>query len=254
MESVYIAHPLSLGDYFVCNSLVIDQLRRHQEIHLPVAPQFLDTVKCLYSDHNNIRIIPYLGDLVEQNYIHNLQLPVVYWRVTPETVKFHFHEDLHAVAIAINYDRQLYEQLDCSFSKRYTNFQLPEQIPNSQDLFNKLNPTNEPYVLWHKYTSKHVGGLPIGLHGWRLAAGLPDKKIIEVELGQTTNMLDYMKLIERADEIHCVHSSFYQLVDSVCNKTQAQLFYHDYRRDIINQINCAWNNHKWIRVEYLVKI
>lgn len=254
MESIYIAHPLSLGDYFVCNALVLDQIDNYQQIHLPVVPQFMDTVKSLYQDHMTIRIVPYLGDLAEQDYIQANNLPILDWRFSPQTCNMVLPGDGERVSIAVNYDRQIYEQNDCSFKKRYSGFRLPEHIPHSQDLFNKLNPTQEPYVLWHKYTSKHVGGMPIGLPGWRLAAGLPDKKIINVELGQTTNMLDYMKLIINADEIHCVHSSFYQLVDSVCNQTQAHLFYHDYRKDTINQINCRWNNQRWIRVEYLIKI
>jgi hypothetical protein len=34
------------------------------------------------------------------------------------------------------------------------------------------------------------------------------------------------------------------------DKTHAQLFYHDCRKDTINQINCCWNNHRWNRVDY----
>jgi hypothetical protein len=254
METAYIAHPLSLGDYFVCNALVIDQVTQYQTIHLPVVPQFMETVKCLYGDHGNIKIVPYLGNLVEQNYIATHKLSVLDWRPPTQPISLQLHGESSASLIDINYDRQIYENLGCCFNKRYQGFQLPASIPLSDHLYTKLNPDDQPYVLWHKYTSKHVGGIPIPLEQWRPSAGLPEKKIINVELGQTTNMLDYVKLIINADEIHCVHSSFYQLVDSLGNKPHAQLFYHDYRKDTINQINCRWNNHRWNRVDYGGKI
>lgn len=254
MEKIYIAHPLSLGDYFVCNALVRDRAIAQEVIYLPVVPQFMNTVKCLYQDHDNIIVIPYLGEFVEQQYIQENNLTLVDWRLDPAMTLVKLEDGGESVSIAINYDRQLYEHLGYGFHQRYQGFCLPTVLDNSDTLYTQLNPDNQPYVLWHKYTSKHVGGMPIPLEQWRVAASLPEKKIINVELGQTTNLLDYVTLIRNADEIHCVHSSFYQLVDSLWDKTHAQLFYHDYREDIMNQINCRWNNHRWIRVSYPGKI
>jgi hypothetical protein len=63
-----------------------------------------------------------------------------------------------------------------------------------------------------------------------------------------------MKLIENAKEIHCVNSSFFCLVDSVCKKIKADLFYHDIRMNNITQTNCwATGGNRWLVVDYPFK-
>ena len=254
MEKIYLVCPMSLGDYFVCNALVLNWARQSHEVHIPVVPQFMATISSLYSDHTNIKIVPFLGNEIEDQYIKEHQLHVINFRTIFELVKLPLAGSSDPVDVPVHWDRQIYEYFDVPFSKRYLNFQMPQSLPNSLPLMHKLNPDGTPYVLWHKHTSKHVGGMGIDLVTWRPAAGLPDKKIIEVELGNSPNLLDYWDLIQNADEIHCVPSSFHQLVDSVSAQLKATLFYHDLRRDTINQINSRWNGAKWNRVEYGVKI
>lgn len=254
MEKIYLGCPLSLGDYFVCNSLVLTWCQQATQVHIPVVPQFIPTVAALYQDHANVIITPFLGNQIEDQYIQENQLHPINLREILQYVKIPLHGSSEIIQVPVNKGRQIYEYFDIPYSSRYLNFQLPQNIPNSLPLMHKLNPHNEPYVLFHKHTNKHVGGLPIDLSSWRPAANLPDKKIIEVELGHTANLLDYWELIQHADEIHCVPSSFYHLVDSVANKISAMLFYHNYRNDIVNQINTRWNGSKWHNVEYIVKI
>lgn len=254
LENIYLVCPLSLGDYFVCNAIVLDIARKAHSVHIPAPPQFLATLRCLYSDVPNVTLLPYLGQDNENSYVTTHNLSVINFRTVFENITIPIAGSAEPVSVPVNWDRQIYEYFDMPFSKRYREFHLPKIIPNSTNLMDRLNPENEPYVMWHKHTSKHVGGMPIDLESWRPSAGLPDKKIIEVELGHTPNLLDYVDLIKGADEIHCVPSSFFCLVDSMSNQLSATLFYHDYRRDTINQINSRWNGGKWHRVEYGVKL
>ena len=54
-------------------------------------------------------------------------------------------------------------------------------------------------------------------------------------------MLDYLDMIYFADEIHCIDSSFFHLVDSIPN-LNASLFFHDVRKNITNfQKTKKWN-------------
>lgn len=251
MENIYLVCPLNLGDYFVCNAIVRHYLRLSQMVTLPVVPQYMETIKCLYADHDNCKVIPYLGQECEAEYIHNHNLHVVNFRTIFEVNQLPLKGAPNYTPVPINWHRQIYEHFDWCYSRRYQDFQLPMHIANARTLYDKLNPHDEPYVLFHKYTSHHVGGIQIPLAAWRPSAGLDVSfKIIEVEIGHTVNMLDYVELITHAKEIHVVPSSFHCLVDSMTNQTQAELFYHDVRLNTIMQVNHKWNMHRWHIVNY----
>lgn len=250
MENVYLVCPLGLGDYFVCNALVRHYLLLAHKVFLPVVPHYTDTVSCLYSDFSNIVVVPYLGLQQEQEFIKQNNLTVINFRTIFENLNIKFSGAAGEKSVPIHWDRQMYEHFDWCFSKRYSQFRLPSNIPNSASLKAKLAPTT-PYVLFHKYSSNHVGGFEIDLANWRPAAGLdPSLSIVEVSLGHTANLLDYVDLIKNAAEIHVVASSFFCLVDSLFDQTNAHLFFHDIRADAVLQVNSRWNNHRWHMVYY----
>jgi hypothetical protein len=100
----------------------------------------------------------------------------------------------------------------------------------------------------HRQTGDHPKGLPINVSGFRHANGFPEIKIIDIVPEITNNMMQYVKLIQNAQEIHCVPSSFHCLVDSM--PTSAKLFFHDIREKTAMAVNSSWNNEKWNMVNY----
>lgn len=250
LENLYVACPLGLGDFFVCNSLIRDWANLAQELYLPVPQQSLPTVKCLYSEVPNVKPILFPGLDHERDFIAKHNLSVINFRTIFETTPIWYAGNPTWDTIAVYWDRQIYEFWDVPFSSRYRNFQLPKVIPGAEPLRLKLNPYNEPFVLWHPSAGDRPSGFDIDLVQWRRANGLPDKKIISIEPGHTDNMLDYIKLIQQADEIHVVGSSFHCLVDSICSELKADLFYHDVRKTTVMQINSRWNNYRWNPVRY----
>jgi hypothetical protein len=154
------------------------------------------------------------------------------------------------VDVPVNWDRQIYEYFDVPFSRRYKDFQLPKHVPHTQELFEKLNPHNQPFVLWHRHSHTQLHNPHVDLAAWRVHIGASEKLIIEVQTGHTMNMLEYMKLIEQADEIHCIPSAFHCLVDSVLPRVKAELFFHDLRAHTLMQVNCKWNSWRWHTVYY----
>lgn len=254
-ENLYLVCPLSLGDYFVCNALVRDFAELAHSVTMPVLPQFLATVGCLYQDCSNVRLVPYLGKEEEQNFIKTNNLSVVNFRTIFENSEIWFNGDTAPATVPVYWDRQLYEHFDMPFSRRYRDFRLPTNIHGAQELYNRLNPQQEPFVLWHRRGSNSPGGVEIDLASWRPSAGLdPNLKIIEVDLGHTPNLLDYVLLIERASEIHVIPSSMHCLVDSISTKISAILFYHDIRKNTLMQPNCRWNQWRWNVVKYPHKV
>lgn len=255
MERVYLVCPLNLGDYFVCFSIVRHFAAQCHRLYLPVVPHFMSTVQCLFDDFDNIETVPYLGKDIESEFIKKHQLHVVNFRTVFETTQIPFSGYSQSSSVAIWWDRQIYEHFDMTYSRRYQDFSLPSHISGAQELYQKLNPDDQPFVLWHRRASNHVGGIDIDLAGWRPSVGLdPSLKIIEVEPGHSPNLLAYIELIKRASEIHVVGSSFHCLVDSITSSIDASLFYHDIRKDTLTQINSRWNNYRWHVVEYGFKV
>ena len=253
-EKVYLISPLYLGDAFVINALVRSWAEQCQEVHVPTLPQYVATVACLYSEMSNVKVVPYLGLEHEQSYIKQHDLDVINFRTLYEMHKLpikHHPEPMH---VPVNWDRQIYEYFDVPFSRRYKDFQLPVHIPNSQSLYDTLNPHHGPYVLWHGDSHTLTHSPQIDLAEWRRSIGLTERKIIQVVTGHTANLLDYVTLIEHAEEIHCIPSSFHCLVDSMVHRTKAELFFHDVKVSTIMQVNCRWNAWRWHSVYYDHKI
>lgn len=234
---------MDLGDYFVHSGVVNYYADRCQQLHLPVTYKSYDTITCLYSEHPNI-ITVRLRPEEEQEYVdmHKLSRVVVEWEMIFRFVNGHY--------TALLWDEQIYTHFELPFSLRYTNFRLPKNLPGSDALFEKLY-TGRPYILVHTGTGQHPNGLPVNIENFRLANNLPqDVDIIEIIPSRTSNMLDYVKLIENAAEIHCVNSSFYCLVDGMYHRTRGTLFFHDIRASSIVRVNSEWNNRCWKIVYY----
>jgi hypothetical protein len=254
MEKVYLVSPLYLGDAFVINALVHKWAQEAHEVHVPTLPQYVHTLQCLYADQANIRVVPYLGKEREAEYIQKYQLHVINFRTLYHMHKLPIKHHDAPVEVPVNWDRQIYEYFDVPFSHRYTQFRLPTHIPDTQKVFDELNPDHAPYVLWHGESDTQVHRTQIDLTAWRRHIGAPDRRIITIKPGVTVNLLSYMKLIEHAEEIHCIPSSMQCLVDSVWSRTQAQLFFHDVRATTIMQVNSRWNQNRWHVVYYDHKI
>jgi hypothetical protein len=67
-------------------------------------------------------------------------------------------------------------------------------------------------------------------------------------------MLQYKKLIENAAEIHCVASSFFNLVDSMIFDLKGVPIFHDIRRNSLMKVNSRWNEYKWQVVTYGIRV
>tara|TARA_B100002019_G_scaffold273810_1_gene270212 strand:- start:1170 stop:1952 length:783 start_codon:yes stop_codon:yes gene_type:complete len=256
IENLVFHHHTSLGDHFICNGIVhIYAEQLCDVLHLPCHHRYLETIECLYQDFDNIVVHPFNDDwaTLEQEmfpWAQEKNWPVT--RIGFEKVYYRQlkRENTPPEFFAVNFDRQFYEEANILFKERYDRFTLPKEIPGSQDVYEKLSGGKE-YIIVHKNSSAE-GDYPIDLWSWRKEND-QGVKIVEIALGQTTNMLAYMKLIENAKEIHCVNSSFYCLVDSVAKHIKPNLFYHDIRMNNITQTNCAANNNRWTVINYPFK-
>jgi hypothetical protein len=233
----------SLGDCFVFSGAVHYYADKTNELHLSVSPKFFETIKCLYQDYENIKLIPVTSNEEEGEYIklnglsRLLSVPL-------------YSNTLGGVTYHPLFDLQLYSNLELSYRVRYENFRLPKHVNGAEELYQRLVSNNEPYILLHRYTGEHPEGIPISVEDFRYANGQPPIKIISVEPSITDNMMQYIDLIMNAEEIHVVPSSFFCLVDGIKTNLKTKLFYHDVRAKACVLVNSQWNNYKWNIINY----
>jgi hypothetical protein len=250
MRRVYLVSNLYLGDAFVINALVRNIAQTSDELWLPTLPQYVETVSCLYQDLPQVKVVPYVDHQHERELIQQHQLAEINFRTIFEITRMPIKGWSQSVEVPVHWDRQIYEYFDVPFSRRYKDTVLPTCTPGAHMLCHKLNPENQPFALWHRLAAQASLPAQIDLAAWRIAAGLPPLKIIEVEPGHTSNFLDWMGLIKQADEIHVIPSSLHCLTDSMATQIKADLFYHDVKAHTVMQPNCRWNMWRWNQVHY----
>jgi hypothetical protein len=246
-DRLFFIGPLGLGDNFVHSGIVHYFGDRCIELHVPVWPAHFETITTLYQDHPHIKVVPLKHyDLGENQYVYENRLS----RILPTDL---IRTTASGVTMAPLWDVQIYANYEIPFTMRYDNFRLPKLIPEAAELYDALT-GDEPYVLVHRRSGKWPAGMPVNIQEFRKHSNLPDIKIIEVFEGITNNMMHYVKLIENAQEIHCIPSSFHCLVDSMNHRTNARLFFHDIRDDVLMKVNSISNQHRWIIVNYPTKL
>ena len=209
MNEIIVYHHLGLGDHFICNGLV-NKLSETYFIHLICKNGNFDTIFNLYSENVNVKVIGIDNedsDIVKYSKSSNLNI-----------LKIGFQNFCNAT-----FDESFYKQFGYDLILRYNNFKLPKV---SEWLYDKLI-TSREYCLISDQCSEGTFDLNVN----------NDLNKIHVRPGMTTNLLDYVKLIYHAKEIHCIDSAFYHLVDSV--GTQANLFFHNDRNPASNKIRVS---------------
>jgi hypothetical protein len=116
------------------------------------------------------------------------------------------------------FDEFYYKQHQVPFESRWSLASVPNG-PTADQLFKKLNPNNDPYIL--------VNATQSGNTKYKLKIDNPaQKKIIEV-FPATTNIYDWTTLVLSADEIHTIDTSFVHFVENIyALSSRPGLFYH----------------------------
>ena len=114
-----------------------------------------------------------------------------------------------------HWDEAFYKQFNVSFNQRWDSFYYERNPISEKELYDKLNPNNENFVLIHNTDSTGTD---------RINYDFVSKEYKQIFVEKAETIFDYGFLIAMAKEIHCVDSSFKHLVDSI--PTMGKLFYH----------------------------
>jgi len=225
MKEIYIHHHMGLGDHITCNALVRNIAKNYDKVYLfyKSLPHHLPNLQYMYRD---------MGDKI--SFIGGMD-----WH--DEFVDFYkwTHPGINYVRIGfeylnkslLNFDQAFYEQADIPFQKKFDDFYILRDEEKENQLFNKLNPTKEPYIFVHQ-------DLPRGIKLNLDYIKNKNLKIIEpfskYSKETTANNNDdllfyYMKVIENAEEVHVMESAFKCLIDGFI-KEKENMFFHKYVR------------------------
>lgn len=239
IDKLFVQGGRHLGDQFVLAGIINHFADICGELHYAVSPNHRDTIFSLFRERSNIVLVECSGQLDEENYIRSqggmsrlLHNQTTSWR------------QVNGKTVPVKWDLELYEYYNLPFSMRYTNFRCPTTVPGSIELYNCLS-LGRPYILIHRASSERPNGLPIDYDVVRRSNGLPNwpYEIVEVGAGITSDMMQYLDLIKNAEEIHCIDSSFFCLVDSIYDQVRGKLYMHDLRAlSLYYQYNLSnWN-------------
>jgi hypothetical protein len=226
-KKYYIYHHLGLGDHIIVNGLVRKLVKADSLYFLFCKNHNVSSVEFMFRDLANLEIISVNSDLdvIKLIALNNIQDIIKIGHEFLEPIKGHYN---------CTWDEAFYRQLNIGFEERWNSFYYERDMKAEGGLFDKYNPEKAPYALIHNTDSTGTDRIDYE----KITSSL--KKIY---VSKSNTIFDYGKLIENADEVHCIDSSFKHLVDSI--KTNAKLFYHKYHNVRIplesHQCRKSWN-------------
>jgi len=237
-DKLFFMGPMSLGDSIVANGIVNYYADRCHELHLPINHSFKESLHYLYSESSNIKCVEFPPNpstySLEDEYCNKYKLS----RVLRPPV--YSQPDNADIRLPYLWNHQLYSLLELPYELRYSNFRLPKETEKSKELASSFE---EPFALVHRGTFDNPNGLNFYVSS--------DYKIIDLTAPLSANIFDYVGLIRKAEDIHCVSSAFLWLVDSIVSKQDNKnLYYHDVRKTAIMHVSNPWNDFKWNVVYY----
>lgn len=228
-DSFIIHHHLGLGDSIICNGLVNYLSKKNNKVYLPVKSNLLDKINYLYSDNNDVEIFEIDNESREQDILYFAEKKSV------KILRIGFDN-----IGATSFNLAFYKQIGLPYRYTYKYFNLPEAVDKELELQNHLidyyNVDPKNYSIVHNEYQWPGGTFEL--------KNTDEKNTIFVtrESDIFNNIFYYQKLIQDANTIHCINSSFLHLVERV--KTSAKLYYHHLRKNKMHLSN------RWTYVDY----
>ena len=219
-----IYHHLGLGDHLICNGLVNYLSLNFNTVFLPVKKRNFNNVSYLYKENNKIHLFKVTNEEEDVlNYARKNNLKIL---------KIGFENRKKP-----NSDMQLKLSI---ISKDY--FSFPRDIEKEDALYQHLVEhfgIKDKFALIHSESSQGNADIKIGDEF--------DKIFIRKDMDIFNNIFYYSKLIELAEEIHCIDSSFLHLVDR--SMTTDNLYFHNLKNTFTTGANLKLLKN-WNVIEY----
>ena len=234
MNKYYIHHHLGLGDHLDCNGMIrYIQKQVGKKVCVFSKSNYYSMIEYMYRDTEDIEVVKIgkddeYGDVRRVVTENNGEVLVIGHQFYPGK-QAELQQDKNCWEF-------FYEQVNVPYDVRYSHFYVERDEQEEQRVFNKLNPSNEPFIFIHEDAAR---GVTLDRKHFL------DKNLKIVENDVTENIFHFTKILEEAQEIHCMESSFKTLIDFYCK--QDNIFYHDIRE---SQPLGQHSSPKWTVIKY----
>ena len=228
-----IHHHLGLGDHFDMNGMVRNYLKEYDKIHIFSKPNYYKMIDYMYRDEDSIIVVEIPGgpqEVTQAEEYYKTSTCDKFLRIGFENYPFG-QEELYGK----NCWEFFYEQVSVPYYVRTSMFHVERDEVGENQLMDKLNPKKEKFIFVHDDKSR---GFEVNRNHFL------DKNLLVLENDVSENIFHFIKLIEEAEEIHCMESSMKSLIDLYA-KTD-KIFYHDFRNQPLGKLT----NKKWNVIKY----
>lgn len=215
-KNLFIHHHLGLGDHFDCNGMVryLKKELNYDQVSVFAKDNYYEMVNYMYRDDSYINVIK-IDRHQEYEEVFKIINSCDSQKNDLLTVG---HQHYDHTAKKKNCWEIFYDQINIPYSVRKSFFYVERDKSSEENLFHKLNPENLPFAFIHDDRDR----------GFILnSTYIKNKKLHIIKNDISENIFDFIGILERAEEVHCMESSFKTLVDIYC--TQEKLFFHDFR-------------------------
>jgi hypothetical protein len=206
-----------LGDHIICNGLIRSLLEKHDSIVLFVKENIFLSVQRMYDNESRIFCFPMLKSAGEEDYFS-------FFTKNKNTMKIGFskywelvHKSLEITEefLEQKFDYNFYKLADINFENRWKKFSFQRSYEDENRVFKKLNPDNEPYIFVHDDIARGFALNPSNPNNYKIIKNDPSELIFSM-----------ISILENAEEIHCMESSFNALIECLPTIKDNKLFYH----------------------------
>jgi hypothetical protein len=191
----YIYHHLGLGDHIICNGIVRHYRELYDTVTVFCKPHYFTNVEYMYRDDDNIIVLPIGEDSDVINYINENNL----------------HSNLITVGFnqpgftnSKTFDEGFYNTVNLPFEYRFSKFKFDRNNEKESEVYNELNPNNEPYIYVHDDKER----------GFKINESKLNNNLKIIENDKRFLMFDMLKIIENATEVHSMQTGMKDLINS----------------------------------------
>lgn len=194
---------LGLGDYIIISG-GLKYLKRNGLLGHAFCickHQYLASVKQLYADVEELEVI-------SVNDWKGAEILVDQWQGNKLIVGFENMSDWY------HFDMDFYRILGVDFKERWNSFSIERNLEAENKLLSKVCPAGD-FVFVHDDISR----------GLQIKEEYINSSLPVIRPFVTNSIFDWLSVLEKATEIHCMCSSFKHLIDSLTT-IKANLYYH----------------------------
>jgi len=211
LTSIYLYLHQGLGDTIACNGIIRTYAEKYNKVFVFCKPRNTKNVMYMFRDNPRIYAMPIEEDQIIQfmNICPNNEYLIVGHK--------ELHEKLRNDPNA-RFDQIFYEMAKVPFEDKWNKFYFERNLEEEKDVYyNKLGlKDNIEFIFVHDDAERPMlqSKLPKGIKIIK-----PDRKDISV--------FDFLYTIERSQQVHCIDSSFLNLIDCMQLRND-NLYFHKY--------------------------